>query len=56
MAEGNGNLKESDGSGNPGCQSQPQSGAAAYSRYSRHSMTMEAFAGALRRMAGEYLP
>jgi uncharacterized protein (TIGR03435 family) len=61
-------LKEADGSGissgnssgspsgNSGCQTQPQSGAPAYSRFSCRNMTMGAFAGALRRMAGDYLP
>lgn len=56
VGKGKPNLKEADGSDGSGCQSQPQSGAATYSVFSCRNMTMEAFAGALRRMAGDYLP
>ena len=48
-------MKESDGSGRSGCQPQPQSGATTYSVVSCHNVSMEAFAGTLRRIAGDYL-
>lgn len=43
-------LKEGDGSGESGCRSQSPS------TYTCGNMTMAAFAAALRRMAGDYLP
>ncbi|MGD1069960.1 MAG: TIGR03435 family protein [Bryobacteraceae bacterium] len=56
MAKGKPSLKEASGSAASGCQSQPQSGTAAYLEFSCRDITMGAFAGALRRMAGDYLP
>ena len=55
MGKGAPKLKEAEGSGNPGCQSQPQSGAESYSIFSCRHVTMESFAGSLRRIAGDYL-
>jgi uncharacterized protein (TIGR03435 family) len=51
-------LKESDGSGNPGCQGQPQTpqpGVIPYAIVSCRNMTMELFAQNLRGMAGAYV-
>lgn len=56
IGKGKPNLKKADGSDRSGCQSQPQPGASNYSVFSCRNMTMEAFVGALRRMAGDYLP
>lgn len=56
MGKGKPNLKKADGSDRPGCQSQPQPGSAIDSVFSCRNMTMAAFAVALRRMAGDYLP
>ena len=55
-ANGQPKLKRAEGSASPGCQAQPQTGAAPYSIYSCRNMTMEAFAAALGRIAGDYLP
>jgi uncharacterized protein (TIGR03435 family) len=51
-------MKESDGSGNPGCRPQPQNpqpGVIPYAVAVCQNMTMEAFAQNLRGMAGAYI-
>jgi uncharacterized protein (TIGR03435 family) len=51
-------LREAEGSGNPGCQFQPQkpaSGTVQSAIFSCRSMTMAAFAKSLRNMGGDYL-
>ena len=48
-------LKQSDGSGQPGCQRQPQAAEAGAIPANCHGMTMEAFAAQVRGMAGDYL-
>jgi len=58
MGKGKPKLKEADGSGNTGCQGQPQTpqpGVIPYAVVSCHNMTMEAFATTLRGIAGGYL-
>lgn len=58
MGKGKHKLKESDGSGNTGCEGVPQTpapGTIPYAIVSCHNMTMEAFAAALRGMAGAYI-
>ena len=58
VGKGKPKLKEADGSGDAGCQSQPQNlPSLAKSRINGtcRNMTMEAFAPKLREMAGAYL-
>jgi uncharacterized protein (TIGR03435 family) len=61
LTAGNGKpkMKESDGSGSPGCQPvpppPPQPGVLPYAIASCHNMTMEVFAQNLRGMAGAYV-
>ena len=62
LKAGNGKpkMKESDGSGSPGCQpvppaAPPQPGEVPYAVASCHNMTMEVFAQNLRGMAGAYV-
>jgi len=62
LGQGKPKMKESDGSGEPGCQGQPQNpaqsrtaGAIAYIAVSCHNLTMEAFAQQLRGMASGYV-
>ena len=58
VGKGKPKLKESDGSGNQGCQPQqqaPQPGAVPYAVVSCHNITMEVFAQNLRNMAGAYV-
>lgn len=56
MGNGQTKLKRADGSGLSGCQPKSQPGAPSYTAFSCRNITMEAFAGALRRMAGDYVP
>jgi hypothetical protein len=58
LGKGKPKLKEAGGSGNTGCQGQPQTprpGVIPYAIVSCHNMTMEAFAPTLRGIAGGYL-
>jgi uncharacterized protein (TIGR03435 family) len=58
LGKGKPKLKEADGSGNTGCQGQPQTpqpGVIPYAMVSCHNMTMEAFAPTLHGLAGAYL-
>jgi uncharacterized protein (TIGR03435 family) len=58
VGKGKPKMKESDGSGNSGCQGVPQTpapGTVPYAVASCHNMTMAAFAENLRYMAGAYI-
>jgi uncharacterized protein (TIGR03435 family) len=58
LGKGKPKLKESDGSGNTGCQGQPQKpepGTVPYAMVSCRNVTMDAFAQNLRLMAGAYM-
>jgi uncharacterized protein (TIGR03435 family) len=58
MGKGKPKLREAEGSGNTGCQGQPQNpqpGAIPYAIVQCRNMTMELFAQNLRRMAGAYM-
>ena len=58
LGKGKPRLKESDGSGNSGCQGQPQNpapGTIPYNVISCHNRTMEQFAQDLRNFGGNYL-
>jgi uncharacterized protein (TIGR03435 family) len=58
LGNGKPKLKEAAGSGNTGCQGQPQApqpGAVPYAIVSCHNLTMEAFGENLRNMAGGYV-
>jgi uncharacterized protein (TIGR03435 family) len=57
LSPGNGKakLKESDGSGSPGCQRLPQAADTGAIPMNCHGVTMEAFAAQVRAMAGDYL-
>jgi uncharacterized protein (TIGR03435 family) len=58
VGKGKPKMKESDGSGNTGCQPQQQTyvpGTIQYNLVSCHNVTMEAFAQVLRQFAGGYV-